>query len=214
LGSWQGASVGATVPYPIQVAEAQGTMIGNDFIITSGFKGGYSVATPETYAINMITPNATWRRMDDMPFPLGLTHLGVAVKGLKAYFCGGYVGGSLGIHNGSCFQYDHSLAPGRGQWTNISSIPDGGRSGGGMIYDSTLDALIYSAGSQRPKQGTKGAIDFCNTWAYYLQNPNAGWVPKADIPFTGNHMNFVTALDNAGVERHFYFGGTYGLSIP
>jgi hypothetical protein len=185
-------------------------MIGNDFVITSGFKDGYTAATPETYALDMFTLNATWRRMEDMPFPLGLTHLGVAVKGMKAFFCGGYVGGSLGIHNGSCFQYDHSIAPGKGQWKNFSSIPDGGRSGGGMIYDSTLDALIYSAGSQRPKRGVKGSFDFQTTWMYLLNNTAAGWVRKTDIPFHGNHMNFVTAHDENGKERHYFFGGQHG----
>lgn len=186
-------------------------MIGEDFIITSGFKNGYSSATPETYALNLFTPGASWRRMDDMPFPLGLTHLGVAVKGMKAYFCGGYVGGALGIHNGSCFQYDHSVAPGSGlQWTNFTSLPDGGRSGGGMIYDSTVDALVYSAGSQRPFSGRSGAFDFNETWMYSLSDPSAGWVRKADIPFTGNHMNFVTAFDENGNERHFFFGGQKG----
>lgn len=205
-GAWDSI----TAKYPIQVAEAQGTMIGNDFIITSGFKGGYTAATAETYALDMFTPNSRWRRMDNMPFPLGLTHLGVAVKGKKAYFCGGYVAGSLGVHNGSCFQYDHSIAPGMRQWTNISSLPDGGRAGGGMIYDSTIDALIYSAGSHRPKQHVALAIDYQNTWMYSLRNPEAGWVPKADIPFKGNHMNFVTAHDETGKERHYFFGGQHG----
>jgi N-acetylneuraminic acid mutarotase len=197
-------------PYPISVAEAQGTMIGNDFIVTSGFKDGYDSATPETYAFDMFDSNANWRRMEDMPFPIGLTHLGVAVKGMTAYFCGGYVGGSLGLQNGSCFQYDHSIAPGNGQWSSFAPIPDGGRAGGGMIYDSSLDALIYSAGSQRFKQGSKGATDFQNTWAYSLKNPKAGWVAKADIPFEGNHMNFVTATDDKGMVHHFYFGGQHG----
>jgi hypothetical protein len=185
-------------------------LIGNDFIITSGFKGGYSAATPETYALDMFTPNAPWRRMEDMPFPLGLTQIGAAVKGMKAYFCGGYVGASLGIHNGSCFQYDHSIAPGMGQWTNFTSLPDGGRAGGGMVYDSTVDALIYSAGAQRPYQGQRSAIDFRNTWMYSFQRPGDGWVPKADIPFIGNHMNFVTAYDETGKERHYFFGGNHG----
>jgi Galactose oxidase, central domain len=205
-----GSKTNATVPYPIQVAESQGTVIGNDFVITSGFKGGYTMATPETYALNMFTPNATWRRMDDMPFPRGLTHLGVAVKGMKAYFCGGYVGGALGIHNGSCFEYDHAKAPGSGQWTNFTSLPDGGRSGGGMIYDETLDALVYSSGSQRPRQGIKGSFDFQNTWMYSFANTSAGWVSKRDIPFRSNHMNFVTAKDETGRKRHFFFGGQHG----
>ena len=205
-GEWDSG----TAKYPIQVAEAQGTMIGRDFVITSGFNGSYITATPETYALDMYTQNSSWRRMDDMPFPTGLTHLGVAVKGRKAYFCGGYTGGSLGVHNGSCFQYDQSIAPGMGQWTNFSSLPDGGRAGGGMIYDSTTDALVYSAGSHRPKRHVPFAIDYQNTWMYKFQNPGAGWVPKADIPFKGNHMHFVTAYDDNGKERHYFFGGQHG----
>lgn len=202
-------------PYPISVAEAQGTLIGNDFIITSGFKDGYDEATTETYAINMFNVNANWRRMDNMPFPAGLTHLGVAVKGMKGYFCGGYVGGALGIHNGSCFQYDHAVAPGNNdQWTRFASLPDGGRSGGGMIYDATIDALIYTAGSQRPEQGQSGAIDFTDTWMFSLQNPitapTSRWVRKRNIPFTGNHMNFVTAYDANRRARHYFWGGQQG----
>jgi hypothetical protein len=129
-------------PYPINVAEAQGSMIGSDFVIFSGFKNGYSNATTETYALDMTIADASWRRMDDMPFPQGLTHLGIAVAGMKAYICGGYVGGSLGTHADNCFIYDHSKLPGFGQqWSSFASVPMGGRSGGGLIYDSTLNAL-------------------------------------------------------------------------
>jgi hypothetical protein len=198
------------VPYPLLVSEAQGTMIGNDFVITAGFKDSYAIATTETYALDMFTPNATWRRMDDLPFPMGLTHMVVAVKGMKAYFCGGYVGARLGVHNGSCFEYDHAKVPGSGQWTNWTSLPDGGRSGGGMIYDPVMDALVYAAGSQRPIRGVKSAVDFNDTWMHSLSDPSAGWVPKANIPFVGNHMNFVTAMDESRRKRHFFFGGQRG----
>jgi N-acetylneuraminic acid mutarotase len=183
-------------------------MIGRDFVIFSGFKNGYSMATTETYALDMSSTNAQWRRMDDMPFPLGLTHLGIAVNGMKAYLCGGYVGGSLGTHAGNCFVYDHSKPAGSGQqWTSFAPIPMGGRSGGGMIYDSTMNAIVYAAGSQRPIEGVTDAVDFTNTWMYSLNNPNAGWVSKMNIPFHGNHMSFVTAVDSTGMERHYFFGG-------
>ena len=188
------------------MAESQGSMIGRDFVIFSGFKNGYSMATTETYALDMSVSNAQWRRMDDMPFPQGLTHLGIAVNGMKAYLCGGYVGGSLGTHAGNCFIYDHSKGTGQ-QWTAFAPIPDGGRSGGGLIYDSTTNALVYAAGSQRPIAGQNSAIDYLNTWMYSLNNPNAGWVSKTNIPFNGNHMNFVTAFDSTGKERHYFFGG-------
>ena len=195
-------------PYPINVAEAQGSMIGKDFVIFSGFKNGYSMATTETYALDMSASDASWRRMDDMPFPQGLTHLGIAVVGMKAYICGGYVGGSLGTHAANCFIYDHSILSGSGkQWSSFASLPNGGRSGGGMIFDSTLNALIYAGGSQRPIQGQGSAIDYFDTWMYSFNNPNDGWVSKTNIPFHGNHMNFVTAYDSSGKERHYFFGG-------
>lgn len=195
-------------PYPINVAEAQGSMIGNDFVIFSGFKNGYSNATTETYALDLSVSDASWRRMDDMPFQQGLTHLGIAVTGLKAYICGGYVGGSLGTHAANCFIYDHSKLPGFGQqWSSFASLPKGGRAGGGMIYDSTLNALVYAGGSQRPIQGQGSAIDYFDTWMYSINNPSAGWVSKTNIPFHGNHMNFVTAYDSSGKERHYFFGG-------
>jgi Galactose oxidase, central domain len=198
-------------PYPISVAESQGAMIGKDFVIFSGFKNGYSMATTETYALDMSVSNASWRRMDDMPFPLGLTHLGIAVVGMKAYLCGGYVGGSLGLNAANCFIYDHSAQPGFGQqWSSFASLPDGGRSGGGMIYDSKINAIVYAAGSKRLVQGVSGSIDFVDTWMFSIKNPSAGWVTKTNIPFTGNHMNFVTALDCNGIERHFFFGGQMG----
>jgi hypothetical protein len=129
---------------------------------------------------------------------------------MKAYFCGGYVGARLGVHNGSCFEYDHAKAPGSGQWTSFTSLPDGGRSGGGMIYDPVMDALVYAAGSQRPIRGVKSAVDFNDTWMHSLTDPSAGWIPKANIPFVGNHMNFVTAMDESGRKRHFFFGGQRG----
>jgi N-acetylneuraminic acid mutarotase len=202
-------------PYPISVAESQGSMIGNDFVIFSGFKNGYSNATTETYALDMSVSDASWRRMDDMPFPQGLTHIGIAVAEMKAYICGGYVGGSLGTHAANCFIYNHSKLPGAGQqWSSFVSLPKGGRAGGGMIFDSTLNALIYAGGSQRPIQGQRSAIDFFDTWMYSINNPSAGWVSKTNIPFHGNHMNFVTAYDSIGLERHYFFGGQEADNEP
>ena len=166
------------------------------------------MATTETYALDMTISNASWRRMDDMPFPQGLTHLGIAVSGMKAYLCGGYVGGSLGTHAANCFIYDHSKLPGSGvQWSSFASLPMGGRSGGGMIYDTASNSLVYASGSQRPISGQRSAIDFVDTFVYSISNPNDGWVKKSDIPFHANHMNFVTAIDGSGKERHYFFGG-------
>jgi hypothetical protein len=86
----------------------------------------------------------------------------------------------------------------------------GGRAGGGMVYDSTLNALIYSAGATRPIPQKRTALDHSNTWMYSLSNPTAGWIAKAPMPFHANHMSSVTAIDAAGKQRHYFTGGQKG----
>lgn len=196
-------------PYPITVSEPVGDMIGNDFVIFSGFKNNYDTATTETYALDMSVPNATWKAMDNMPVAQGVTHQRHVVIGMKVYLCGGYIGSSLGLHTDRCFVYDHSKPTGQ-QWSNFTSLPKGGRSGGAMMYSSTLNALIYAGGSQRATQGQAVAIDYKDTWMYSFDNPAAGWVPQANIPFYGNHMSTATVSDANGKERHYVFGGQVG----
>jgi Galactose oxidase, central domain len=184
-------------------------MIGNDFVIFSGFKNGYANATTETYALNMSEPKAVWKRMDDMPFAQGITHQGLVVVGTKAFLCGGYIGGSLGMHTDQCFVYDH-LNPAGKQWSSFTPLPKGGRSGGAMIYDTRMNAIMYAGGSQRATQGQRVAIDYKDSWLYSFDNPTAGWVQQSSIPFYGNHMNSITVLDSLGSERHYVFGGQVG----
>jgi hypothetical protein len=196
-------------PYPITVAEPAGSMIGTDFVIFSGFKNGYLTATTETYALDMSVPNAIWKRMDDMPFAQGITHQGLVVIDMKAYLCGGYIGGSLGVSTDRCFVYDHTKPTGQ-QWSNFTPLPKGGRSGGAMIFDSSVNAIVYAGGSQRLTQGQPVAIDYKDTWMYSFNNPAAGWVQQSNIPFYGNHMNSITVFDGSGKERHYVFGGQVG----
>jgi hypothetical protein len=209
VGEWQGYWAGSK-QYPITVAEGQGGLIGKEFVIFSGFKNGYTNVTTETYALDMSNASAKWRRMDDMPISEGMTHIGCVVVGMKAYICGGYLGGSIGQHTHHCLMYDHSKPPGMGQWTAFASLPDGGRSGGGMVYDSTLNALFYAAGCTRPMRGNVFSVDHNDTWMYSIDNPGAGWVPRAPIPYLGNHISFVTAKDKNGRDRHFFVGGQLG----
>ena len=191
------------------MAEPAGAMIGTDFVIFSGFKNGYLNATTETYALDLSAPTAVWERMDDLPFAQGITHQGIVVVGMKAYLCGGYVGGSLGQHTDQCFVYDHSKPLGE-QWSNFIPLPMGGRSGGGMIYDTAMNAIVYAGGSQRVTQGQPVAIDYKDTWMYSFDNPTAGWVQQSNMPFYGNHMNSISVVDKNGKERHYIFGGQVG----
>jgi N-acetylneuraminic acid mutarotase len=184
-------------------------MIGKDLIIISGFKNGFYDVTAENYALDVSDPNAKWRRMDDLPVPDGITHAGFAVVGQKLYMCGGYLGGNPGPDIPDCFIYDHSVQPGTsGQWSTFEPLPEG-RGGGGMIYDTKSNALIFAAGADR-EQGTQDTIDPPTTWMYDFDNKSAGWLQKQDIPYVGNHISFVTAYDGNGKERHYFAGGQIG----
>jgi N-acetylneuraminic acid mutarotase len=74
-------------------AEAQGAIIGDDYLVVSGFTMGYNNATAKNYALRLRDPAAQWRAMDDLPVTAGITHGAFAVVGLKLYMCGGYLGG-------------------------------------------------------------------------------------------------------------------------
>ena len=66
------------------MAEAQGAMIGNSFVIISGFSMGYGKATAKNYALAVMNPNAKWHNMDDLPVKQGITHGAFVVIGKKA----------------------------------------------------------------------------------------------------------------------------------
>ena len=207
-----GAWVGVT-EYPIAVAESQGAMIGTDFLLVSGFSQTYNNVTAANYALDTTYRIATWKRMDDFPIAAGTTHSSFVVIGKKLFMCGGYVGGVPGPHTDKCFIYDHAVAPGAGnQWSTFASLPGGGRAGGAMLYDTSRQALFYTAGAQRPFTDSRHADDFSDTWMYSFNNPGLGWtvMVTAQIPFLGNHMSYVTAKDPFGRERHFCLGGQKG----
>jgi hypothetical protein len=190
------------------VAEAQGIVIGNDLVVVSGFFNGFDRATAQTFALDTIAATAVWRRMDDLPVPEGITHAAFVVVGAKLYMCGGYIGGHPGLHVDNCLIYNHAMSPGSGQqWSSFAPLPDGGRAGGGMVYDTARDTLYFAAGAQRPIKGNPNADDYNNTWKLSLSNPADGWVSTTPIPIRGNHMSFVTARDATGKERHYFLGG-------
>jgi N-acetylneuraminic acid mutarotase len=193
------------MPYPLFVAEAQGAMIGQSLILVSGFYQSWFATTTSALARDTSSPATAWRAVDDLPAAPGITHAAQVVVGSKLYMCGGYVGGTPGPHTNQCLVYDHDQPTGR-QWSKIMPLPDGGRAGGGLVYDSDSQSLIFAAGAVRGAGGVH-AIDHNDTWQYSFTNPDAAWIPKAPIPFLGNHISSVTALDSAGVEHHYFFGG-------
>jgi hypothetical protein len=190
-------------------------ILGDDLVIIAGFTDYsatvtnlYATVTNQTYARDITDPSSPWRRMDDLPMEIGVTHAAVVRKGSKAYVCGGYFGGHPGPHVPYCFVYDHSKEPGEGgQWTRIADLPNNGTAGAGMVYDTARNALYYAGGGQRLVPGDIHPVDRNNTWKYRIDNPSGGWVAIAPIPYFANHLSSVTHTDSFGRERHFFAGG-------
>jgi N-acetylneuraminic acid mutarotase len=176
----------------------------------AGFINKFSDVINQTYARDVTIDGSPWRRMDDMPLSVGITHAATTVVGRKVYLCGGYYGGHPGPHIPDCFVYDHSKAPGTMQWSKIADLPHNGTAGAGMIYDTAQNALYYAGGGQRLVPGSPHPVDLNNTWKYSFDNPQFSWVASTPIPYTANHMSAVTHMNDKGQERHFFLGGQIG----
>ena len=70
-------------------------------------------------------------------------------------------------------------------------LPEG-RAGGGLVYSTEVNALIFSAGAERPDPKSPDAVDYQHTWMYRFDRPGEGWVEKEDIPYLTNHMSYGT----------------------
>jgi len=94
-------AAGFDLNYPMPVAEAQGALIGDHFLIVSGLNdenGGYSDATLQNYARDLSIADSPWVAVDDLPTNWGITHGAFVVVENVYYQCGGYQGG----HPGRC----------------------------------------------------------------------------------------------------------------
>jgi N-acetylneuraminic acid mutarotase len=198
--------------YPHTLAETQAELIGTDIIISGGFINSFANTTNHTYARSIRNyNNDTWRRMDDMPAPIGITHAATVVIGSKMYMCGGYVGPPRGPHVSNCFIYDHSIPPGSGlQWSAFVPLPNNGTGGGAMLYDARSNTIYYSGGAQRPIPGNRFAVDQVNSWKISLVNTAAGWRNTTPIQYQGNHQSYVTVNYLQHEERHYVLGGQRG----
>jgi len=182
-------------------------------VIASGYFEGYTEATNQTWALDTSDPDAEWRRMDDFPIKLGVTHAATIIVGSKMYIIGGYLGGNWGVGGigqevDFALEYDHQASPGE-QWRFLPHLP-AGRAGGGGFYSSTEEALVFAAGAVRPQEKSRDAVDKPDTWMLNLNNLDAGWVLKADSPLLANHLQYATAIDSSGDERHYIMGGQIG----
>jgi N-acetylneuraminic acid mutarotase len=196
--------------YPVNPIEAQAAIIGNDLFISGSFDSTYTSATNRSYARDISVANGPWRPMDAMPVAVGITHAALVAIDTKVYICGGYQGPASGQHVDTCFVYDHTKAPGTGQWSAFPSLPNNGTGGGAMLYDSGKNALYYTGGAQRPIVGSRFAKDVTSTWKFSFNEPSNGWVASTPIPYSANHQSVVTNRNFLGQERHFVLGGQKG----
>jgi N-acetylneuraminic acid mutarotase len=196
--------------YPIEAAEVQAAIIGTDLFIFGGFVNDFANVTTASFSRNINAINSTWREMDEMPVAIGITHAAVVVIGMKLYMCGGYSGKRPGSHVPNCFIYDHSVAPGDGQWSAFTNLPNEGSAGGGMIYDSTKRMLYYAGGGQRSAPNSLDTTDVTDTWKISIDAPSNGWKRSTPFPYRANHLSSVTTRSFSGQERHFFVGGQLG----
>jgi hypothetical protein len=81
-----------------------------------------------------------------------------------------------------------------------------GRAGGSLQYVASRNALFFTGGAERPTLAEY--VDFRNSWLYRLDAGLTGtWQPMQDMPFSANHMSYVTARDERGAARYFFLGG-------
>jgi N-acetylneuraminic acid mutarotase len=201
--SWNGDT-----PLPHHIAEAHGAMIGNDLVVFGGFYEVWVNTTRQVHALDTSSAAESWRSMEDVPGADGITHVAFVLLGSKYYMCGGYLGGHPGPAVDTCLVYDHSVPPNTaGQYnTIIPNLPEP-RAGGGMVHDTATHSLIFAGGATRPIAGNADADDHPTAWRLDLANLAGGWARVADMPFVANHMSFVTAHDQHGAERHYFFAG-------
>ena len=180
-------------------------------MIFAGFVRGLVNVVNQTYAKDVTKTNSTWRRMEDVPIPVGISHTPTALVGRKVVMCGGYLGGVPGPHVANCFIYDHNKTVGTKQWARLPSLPEGGSAGAGMIFDAASRTIFYAGGSIRPITGDRFSVDIDKVWKYTFAPGQNRWVSSTPIPFKANHMSSVTHRDPVTkAERHFFLGGQIG----
>jgi hypothetical protein len=124
------------------------------------------------------------------------------------FFSFRFIGGAPKPDTPLCFVYDHSIAPGSGQYTSLPSLPSG-RAAGSLVYIADMNALFYTGGSRRIN--FPDYTDFVESWLLLLDGgATATWTPKTPSPYFSNHVSFAAAKDQFGVRRYFFNGGQLG----
>jgi Kelch motif len=204
IGPWESYTA-----LPIPTVESQGGFIGGkNLVVFGGFSGAWSLVTNNTYTFDITNSTSTWRQLDSVPITLGLTHGGCASNGNIIYTCGGYMGGDPYPPTSQCFLLNPTNKAGT-HWTALPNLPSL-RSGGALLYDKLRNSLTFATGTNKHLLNTETEqVDHFDVWELRLNNILAGWKPRANIPYRGNHVGYTTVTYN-GKQRHFVVGGQVG----
>jgi Kelch motif len=181
-----------------------GGFIGTDLFQFGGF--GTSFRVGSNRAAYQSTVTGLWTQVDPLPNPKGISHMGTVIVGNKVYACGGFVGGLGGgfVATNECYVYTHKN-PSGSQWATLPSLP-GIRAGGGLMYDTVRNSLIFATGADEKRFSN---VDHYDVWELALDDIAAGWVSIVPLPYRANHVG-ATTVDYQGIEKHFVVGGQHG----
>jgi hypothetical protein len=182
-----------------------GGFIGSDLFTFGGFNGSFVSAANRAYVLNTVTDTLT--DVDRLPNAEGITHMGTVIIGNKVYGCGGFLNG-LGPNfkaTAECHVYTHGNPPGS-QWSRLPDLP-AIRAGGTLMHSITRNSLLFATGADSKTYSRP--VDSYDFWELALDDIEAGWTSRANIPFRSNHVGGVT-VNYQGTEFQYVTGGQDG----
>jgi N-acetylneuraminic acid mutarotase len=159
--------------------EAQAFSSGGYVYVLGGYYNGSFQANQR---VDRYDPKAnTWKQMANMPSKM--THAGTAVDPVtgKVWFVAGFIG-DFPAPQGTATVRVYN--PATDTWSTGPSLPQARGAGGAAIVGRTL---YFFGGSTANRQEDRG-----NTWSLDLDDPNATWQSKADMPNPRNHFGYAT----------------------
>jgi hypothetical protein len=162
---------------PLKLFEAMGAVANDNLYVFAGF---FNTSIDVTRRAEVFDPAANrWSALAEAPIPE--SHVGTTTDGRTIYFAGGFRGDWKGENtptSSDFWMYDTETAA----WSQGPSLPDGRGAGGLVLIDRTLH---FFGGMI---QG--GVEDSGSHWTLDLDNQNAGWTAKADMPDPRNHLGY------------------------
>ena len=175
-------------PSGLEKLESQSAKVGDKLYTFAGFLDGFIITgATEIYDVK----NNIWSYGAPMPTPV--THMAKAVVSNEVWMIGGFTGNDPGVATNKVQVYNTAT----NSWRAGPSLP-APRGSGAAAYNN---GKIHFFGGLLPDRVT----DVAEHYVLDPENPAAGWVPAAPLPFGRNH------LSAASVNGLVYaIGGQYG----